>query len=165
MTWFNVMNGNAWNFSQDNMFLLRDFLMFDFLSVCSKFRTRVWPQKVSTSFTNSQHAFLNPWFTGLWIALTFTGGGLLDVRWLELSFFAIFQVVLKSVWQVQVYANFCVHRLKNKGFGALFWFLQNQLSKNLRFWIEHIEIAVISWKCTKLLEKDLKSKLEYVATH
>ena len=49
-----------------------------------------WPQKVSTSFTNSQHAFLNPWFTGLWIALTFTGGGLLDIRWLELSFFCYF---------------------------------------------------------------------------
>ena len=148
------MNGNAWNFSQDNMFLLRDFLMFDFLSVFSKFRTRVWPQKVSTSFTNSQHAFLNPWFTGLWIALTFTRGGdyWTSAGW-SWVFFAIFQVVLKSVWQVQVYANFCVHRLKNKGFGALFWFLQNQLSKNLRFWIEHIEIAVIFLKMHQITWK------------
>ena len=98
----------------------------------------------------------NPWFTGLWFALLFTGGGwitrhpLMGAGRVMVDFF---QFIPYCMCQMQVHANFWVPKLKNTGFGAVLLFWQNHMSKILWFWIERIKTALnflkmhqICWK-------------------
>ena len=88
---------------------------------------------------------INPWFTGLWFALLFTGGGwitrhpLIGAGRVMVDFF---QFIPYCMCQMQVHANFWVPELKNTGFRAVLLFWQNHMSKILRFWIERIKTAL-----------------------
>ena len=99
----------------------------------------------SVSSSSEIGANINPWFTGLWFALLFTGGGwitrhpLLGAGRVMDDFF---QFIPYCMCQMQVHANFWVPELKNTGFGAVLLFWQNHMSKILRFWIERIKTAL-----------------------
>ena len=114
------------------------------------------PQSGTSSMLESPKLGLNPWFTGLWFALLFTGGGwitrhpLMGAGRVMVDFF---QFIPYCMCQMQVHANFWVPELKNTGFGAVLLFWQNHMSKILWFWIERIKTALnflkmhqICWK-------------------